>query len=233
MSILTDTDLKNILCYYESQLGDKKTLLIANGSDDCLTPMGYDLRVGGFYKSFISKPNLVPIKPGKKVEIRPGDIALIGTLEQLKMPKDCSISALILSRVSQVSRGLSNISTKVDPGWKEGELLIPVQNFSRDIIELEYGEKFCTVVFFKNESPASPYKGGSREKFVKLLAQVSRESLRKDFELGALSFFVIVTTFVIGYRFFGNTPGFGVTVAAGIALEKIATSLYARVIGRR
>ncbi|NWF61163.1 MAG: hypothetical protein HXY43_18375 [Fischerella sp.] len=188
MSILTDTDLKKILCYDEAQWNDNKPLLIEHGSDDCLTPMGYDLRVGGFYKTFIAKPNLDTLEEGKSVVIKPGDIALIGTYERLRMPQDGSISALILSRVSQVSRGLSNISTKVDPGWAEGELLIPVQNFSRDVIELKHKEKFCTIIFFKNESAASLYNSkSSRLKFFQLLAQTSRKSLNKDLQLGIIS----------------------------------------------
>lgn len=233
MSILTDTDLKKILCYDEGQWSKEKPLLIQYGSEKCLTPMGYDLRVGGFYKTFITKPNLVPLKKGEKATIKPGDIALIGTYEKLRMPKDGSISALILSRVSQVSRGLSNISTKVDPGWAEGELLIPVQNFSRDVIQLEYNEKFCTIVFFKNESNASPYNSSSsREKFFNLLAQTNRESLSKDFQLAAISVVVYGIFVGIGYHFFGNTSGFGITVALGIAVEKIASGIAAKIIGR-
>lgn len=234
MSILTDTDLTKILCYDEAQWDEDKTLLIQHGSDDCLTPMGYDLSVGSFYKTFIAKPNLVTIKKGGKVAIKPGDIALIGSLEKLKMPKDGSISALILSRVSQVSRGISNISTKVDPGWAEGELLIPVQNFSRDVIELDYAEKFCTIVFFKNESPASPYNSrSSREKFFNLLAKTNSESLAKDFQLAAVSIFIYGISIAIGYNLYGDKPTFGVIVGVGIAIEKIVSPIAARIIGRR
>lgn len=233
MSILTDTNLKKILCYDEGQWSDKKPLLIQQGSDECLTPMGYDLRVGGFYKTFKNKPPLVPLKKGQKATIKPGDIALIGTREKLKMPKDGSISALILSRVSQVSRGLSNISTKVDPGWAEGELLIPVQNFSRDVIQLDYNEKFCTIVFFKNESAASQYSSkSSREKFFNLLAQTNRESLNRDFQLAAISLLVYGISFGLGYYFFRNNSGFAVTVAVGIAVEKIVSTVAAKLIGR-
>lgn len=233
MSILTDTDLKKILCYDEAQWSDKKPLLIQNGSEECLTPMGYDLRVGGFCKTFITKPHLIPLKKGKKATIKPGDIALIGTYEKLKMPKDGSISALILSRVSQVSRGLSNISTKVDPGWAEGELLIPVQNFSRDVIQLEYNERFCTIVFFKNESNASLYNSGSsKEKFFNLLAQTSRGSLSRDFQLAAISLLVYGLSFGLEYYFFRNTSGFAVTVAVGIAVEKVVSTIATKIIGR-
>ncbi|MHC5934156.1 dCTP deaminase domain-containing protein [Nostoc sp.] len=235
MSILTDTNLNEILCYEEAQWNEKKPLLIQDGSDDCITPMGYDLRVGGFYKTFIAKPNLDTLSEGETVAIKPGDIALIGTYEKLKMPKDGSISAFILSRVSQVSRGLSNISTKVDPGWAEGELLIPVQNFSRDVIKLNYKEKFCTLVFFKNESPASNLynSSSSRGKFFRLLSQTSRESFWKDFQLGLLSIFIIGLAGIVGYYKFGNSAGFGVTVTIGIAIERFVSVIAARMVGRR
>ncbi|MBD2442541.1 hypothetical protein H6G25_04860 [Dolichospermum sp. FACHB-1091] len=234
MSVLTNTDLRRILCYDENQWHEKP-LLIEDGLDDCITPMGYDLRVGGFYKRLIGKPNLDTLDEGKSIEIKPGDIALISTYEKLKMPKDASISALILSRVSQVSRGLSNISTKVDPGWGEGELLIPVQNFSKDVITLKYKEKFCTIVFFNNESPASPaYKpSSSRANFFKLLSQTNRASLVKDFQLGLVSILIIGIAVTMGYSYFGNSPGFGVTVTAGIAIERLASVIASRLIGRR
>ncbi|NJO75703.1 MAG: hypothetical protein HC833_19210 [Leptolyngbyaceae cyanobacterium RM1_406_9] len=179
MSVLTDSDIERIRCVDEGEWDqDSSKLLIQEFATDCLNPMGYDLRVGGFYKTFISKPNLVTIEDGEQVVIKPRDIALISTFEKIRMPKDGSVSALIMSRVTQVSRGLSHISTKVDPGWAEGELLIPVQNISRENINLLYQEKFCTVVFFKNESaPLSLYSSGaSRSKLVKLLAQTSRQS---------------------------------------------------------
>ncbi|MBD2628717.1 dCTP deaminase domain-containing protein [Trichormus variabilis] len=234
MSVLTNTDLRRILCYDES-LWSEKPLLIQDGSDDCITPMGYDLRVGGFYKRLIGKPNLDTLDEGQSVEIKPGDIALISTYEKLKMPQDASISALILSKISVVSSGLSNISTKVDPGWAEGELLIPVQNFSKDIIRLKYKDKFCTIVFFKNESSADPpYKpSSSRANFFKLLSQTNKESLVKDFQLGLVSILIIGTAVGLGFYYFGNSPGFGVTVTAGIAIEKIASVIVTRLIGRR
>lgn len=233
MSILTDTDLKKILCYDEAQWNDTKTLLIQDGSDQFLTPMGYDLRVGGFCKTFVIEPNLVLLSEGKKVQIKPGDIALIGTLEKLKMPQNGSISALILSKVSQVSRGLSNTSTKVDPGWAEGELLVPVQNFSRDPIELQYGEAFCTIVFFKNESEGSLYKSTGRQKFVKLLAQTRNKSLWNDLVIGLTSPIIILALVTTAYVFCKDSPGmFAGLVAASIAIAKGVSELVSKIIGR-
>lgn len=236
MSILTDTDLKQILHFDESQWIPENSLLIKGGSENCITPMGYDLRVGGFYKTFMTKPSLVSLDDStrKKVIIKPGDIALVGTLEQIKLPQDGSISALILSRVSQVSKGLSNISTKIDPGWKDEELLIPVQNFSRDTIELNHGEKLCTIVFFKNESNATNlYKSSSKTKFVKLLAQTSKDSWKREIAINVISLVIVAIFFAAGWVIFGNSVGFAVTVTFGLAIEKIITGLVTRGLGRR
>ena len=89
MSILTDTDLRKIICTNEAELTDDK-LLIQHFDDDCLTPMGYDLRVGCFYTQYASQPNLVNINEGEEIIIKPRNAALIATLEQIKMPKDGS-----------------------------------------------------------------------------------------------------------------------------------------------
>lgn len=235
MSVLTDTDICKILSTDENQWNQDEQLLVEGFSQDCLTPMGYDLRVGGFYKTFLARPNLVTIDLEESVVIKPRDIALIGTFEKIRMPKNGSVSALILSRVSQVSRGLSHVSTKVDPGWAEGELLVPVQNFSRDSIRLRYQEKFCTIVFFRNESPPSSLykKGASREKFFRLLAQTSQNSLFRDIGLAAIPVLVIIAIAAIGYKTFGNTTGFAASVAVGVATSQVITIIINRVSSRR
>lgn len=231
MSILTDSDIRSILCTTQETWNPETQLLIQDFSEECLTPMGYDLRVGDFYKTLTTKPNLVSLQPGGKVLVKPRDIALIGTLEKIRMPRNGSISAIILSKVSKVSKGLSHISTKVDPGWCEGELLVPVQNFSREIVGLQYSESFCTIIFFENKSkPSILYDSNtSRAKFFKLLAETSQSNWKKDIQLAALSIFIVGLSIAIGYSYFGNSPGFGTCVVAGVALEKIISSILSRV----
>ncbi len=221
MSILTDTDIRRILCVEEGQWDDKK-LLIKPFDEKCLTPISYDLRVGCFYKTYVSQPSLVTINEGGKIVIKPRDTVLIATYEQIKMPKDGSISALILSKVSQVARGLSQVSTKVDPGWGEGELLIPVQNLSRDIISLDQGDTFCTIIFFKNESaPTSVYNSSlSKLKLVKLLAKTKPESLFEELIFAFVPIGIISFGGLLGYVLFKNTIGLGVAVTASIAISQ-------------
>lgn len=150
MSILSDLEIKRLI---EADSEEKK-LIINSFEENCLTPMGYDLRVGGYYKSYENEIRQISIKEGEKIKIKPGETALINTLEEIVMPRECSIGALLVSKVSQVNKGLSHISTKIDPNWAGGSLQIAVSNFSKKIIELEYKEKICCIVFFNIENPS-------------------------------------------------------------------------------
>ncbi|MEW6068075.1 MAG: hypothetical protein AB1610_07285 [Nitrospirota bacterium] len=152
MSLLTDTNLKNMICS-ENTWTDKNKLHIYPFFEDCLTPVGYDLRVGSPYSSAL-KGGTFEIKEGDQIAIIPQDTVLITTLEEVGMPKDRTISALIASKVSKVSKGLSHISTTIDPDW-DGKLLIAIHNHSRDTVNLNFAEPLCTVVFFENKSPST------------------------------------------------------------------------------
>jgi hypothetical protein len=44
---------------------------------------------------------------------------------------------------------------------------------------------------------------------------------------------IIGIAVTMGYYYFGNSPGFGVTVTAGIAIERVASVIASRLIGRR
>ena len=149
MSILSDIEIKQLI---EAELEDEK-LLINPFEEDCLTPMGYDLRVGTRYKTYKNETRKLRINEGETITIEPGETALIVTLERICMPRNCSIGALLVSRVSQVNRGLSHISTKIDPNW-DGTLNLAVSNFSKKNIELKYQEKICCIIFFSIKKPS-------------------------------------------------------------------------------
>jgi deoxycytidine triphosphate deaminase len=220
MSLLTDTDLNKIL---NTELGEatEDSLTIYPYSKDSLTPVGYDLRVG---KTIANSDRLgrKTLSEGDCFTISPGSTALITTLENISMPKKRSISGLIESKVSKVSRGLSHISTTVDPDWN-GNLLIAIHNHSSEKIKLTYGEAFCTIIFIANQSPSTKVcnKQPGRldvlmEKFDQENARATKRRIFKE----VLPPIIVLIAGALGYFIFGNSPGFAALVAIGTAISQ-------------
>ena len=241
MSLLTDTDIRTILCNTEVWESPRETLRIFPFSEPSLTPVGYDLRVGGRYASSISAERY-ELGEGDVVTIRPGDTVLITTEESVDMPQSFTLSAFITSKVSKVSMGLSHISTNVDPDWR-GNLLIAMHNPSVATLTLKRGETFCTINFIQNLSPStkSSEKPPGRtdlllEAFVKNLREVKAErqieelasERRKriwNLSVLALQFLVIIVASLTGYHIFGNKPGFIASTALGVGAATLLQGL--------
>ncbi len=151
-AVLTDTDIREAMCTKE-ECKDPTKLHIYPFSEESLSPVGYDVRVGYRCTSTV-RSETVELKPGGKVKILPNDTCLITTLETVDMPKDRSLSGLIVSRVTMVSKGLSHISTSIDPDWF-GQLMIVVHNHANSSVELEVGTRLCTAVFLSNRSAST------------------------------------------------------------------------------
>jgi deoxycytidine triphosphate deaminase len=229
MSLLTDTNLRDMIAL-EQEWVDKNKIYIYPFSESNLTPVGYDLSVGDSYASAY-KPGRVDIRDGDRVIIKPGDTALITTLEKIGMPQNRTVSALVLSKVSKVSKGLSNISTTIDPDWK-GELLVAIHNHSRSSVSIGYGETFCTVVFLENKSPATKDCEKDQRRadiLVNEWTDVVRKSNRslklKETVKLLVPIGIILFFSSIGYRVFGNSPGFGTMTTVGVALSQVALNL--------
>jgi hypothetical protein len=139
------------------------------------------------------------------------------------MPQDGSMSALIVSKVSQVARGLSNISTKIDPNWAGGELLIAVHNFSRDIITLDYSEPICTVIFFENKtsSKKAPRSGG----IDRFSIASSQEAKIKRWILNIIPIIIVLAVPAIAYLIYGEGVIFTASVTIGVALSQIVAKI--------
>lgn len=172
MSVLTDTDILKILDTSGQHREDHR-LVIHPFSDKALTPVGYDLRVGLFYKSSTEEVG-VNLHEGERIVLRPGSTTNIRTLEWLAMPKDKTLSGLICSKVSLVARGLSHISTTVDPDWY-GPLSISVHNHAPTEIVLDVGQTFCTAMFLRNESPATKDSGFAPSRTDTLVTAITTE----------------------------------------------------------
>lgn len=225
MSLLTDTDLEKIISDESKECSHEK-IVICPYSEDCLTPIGYDLRVGN-KATTSNNDGYIPLLENKYLTIDPGATALILTLENLRMPRNRMISGLIESKVTKVSEGLSHISTTVDPDW-EGNLLIAVRNHSRKRIKIKYGEPFCTIIFIENKSastrPCEKDKGRSDiliKKFEKEAHAAARK--RRFFEYSPP--IIIIIGSLLGWLIFKNNPGFVAVVAICVALSQLVPSI--------
>ncbi|MEO1643432.1 MAG: hypothetical protein AAFR74_08860, partial [Pseudomonadota bacterium] len=154
---MTDTDILHLLAKGDGV--DATSLRIVGFDDVHLTPLGYDLRAGKTVQLSGEKtPHL--LNESDSVFIAPGQTALIETLEEISMPREGalakSLSGMIFSKVSAVSRGLSHISTTVDPDW-HGRLLIAVHNHANYPIKIAYGDAICTLSFIENKTKATRF----------------------------------------------------------------------------
>ncbi|MFB0515598.1 MAG: deoxycytidine triphosphate deaminase, partial [Candidatus Neomarinimicrobiota bacterium] len=114
MSLLTDVDIQKAL---------GKDIVIEPFSKDSLTPVGYDFTVGNYVLS-LEQGLLNPNHQGF-YELPPKSTVQILTKESLWVSG--RIGGTFHSKVSLVSKGLSHISTTLDPGWY-GPLLITIRN---------------------------------------------------------------------------------------------------------
>jgi len=92
----------------------------------------------------------IKLEEGQEFEILPHEMIAIKTEEEIGMPKNKMYSGIIVSKVSFVEKGLSHISTSLDPDWY-GELVVTLFNHSFRTIKLKRGEPFCTMILLKNE----------------------------------------------------------------------------------
>jgi deoxycytidine triphosphate deaminase len=138
MTILSDSDIKNLL---------DKEIVIQPFDENSLTPIGYDLRVGEFV--FSLDRGLLRHSNGLYF-IPPKNTVQILTMESLWVSN--KIAGTFHSMVSIASKGLSHISTTLDPGWY-GPLLITLRNNTNSKIALEVGSSFVTLIFYRLSKP--------------------------------------------------------------------------------
>lgn len=160
MSLITDRVIEDeLLCtdkneWFRREGIKREKLLIANYDKQCLTPVGYDLRVGRRYLKMYSRAsNLTRIEEGGEIAILPHEIVAIETEEFIGMPRNKMYSGIIVSKVSTGEKGFSHISTSVDADW-EGELIITLTNNTERKLVLKRKQPFCTMILFENKKPA-------------------------------------------------------------------------------
>lgn len=127
---------------------DREQLLSEND-----TNASYDLRVGQEYRDHrdINKKDL---PQDGIIKLLPGAAVMIQTEEFVHFPK--SAFGHIVPKVGLLQKGISNTSSKVDPGYN-GPLIITVFNLGKKTVQLKRGDPFCTLYVLQVLGGARPY----------------------------------------------------------------------------
>lgn len=113
----------------------------------------YDLRVGDEYRDHRDSGKADLLDNGK-ISLQPGSAVIIETAEEFQFPK--SRFGHVVPKVSLLQDGLSNTSSKVDPGYN-GRLSITVFNLGKRTIELKKHQPFCTLYILDVGEGSIPY----------------------------------------------------------------------------
>jgi deoxycytidine triphosphate deaminase len=113
----------------------------------------YDLRVGDEYRDHRDSGKTDLLKNGK-ISLQPGSAVIIETAELVHFPK--SRFGHVVPKVSLLQEGLSNTSSKIDPGYR-GKLSITVFNLGKRTVELTQGQVFCTLYVLDVGQGVIPY----------------------------------------------------------------------------
>jgi len=125
------------------------------------TNISYDLRVGELYRDHRDQGSY-ELHADQELILRPGAAVIVQTEEIVHLPK--TMFGHIVPKVSLLQKGLSNTSSKVDPGYP-GPLLITVFNLGKRRVSLKRGDKFCCLYILEVSGLARPY-GGDRKRIL-------------------------------------------------------------------
>jgi dCTP deaminase len=123
-------------------------------TDSKSSNVSYDLRVGEEYKGHADM-HKTGVAEGDKVRLDPGAAVIIETEEEVNFPR-CRFGHIV-PKVTLLQKGISNTSSKVDPGYS-GKLLITVFNLGKKTVELKRKEPFCTLYVLNVEDGSIAYE---------------------------------------------------------------------------
>ncbi|MFW9263515.1 dCTP deaminase domain-containing protein [Nostoc sp. CALU 546] len=140
MSILSDQDIKYLL---------NKEIVIYPYGEDCISPLGYDLRIG--YAINLSDGHQSTVSEGTgKILIPARTSTFIITKEHVYLSR--RIAGTLHARGSLAARGLYINSTTIDPNWG-GQLTFLISNISDKPVELDVESRFVTLIFHRVNTP--------------------------------------------------------------------------------
>lgn len=108
-----------------------------------LSQAGYDVRAR--------------IKDDKPLVLRPGEFALLVTMEHFEIPNDIVADVKDKSTLARI--GLSLMNTRIEPGWR-GYLTLEASNRSnKGSITIWNGMPIAQLCFWWTDYPCRPYDG--------------------------------------------------------------------------
>jgi dCTP deaminase len=105
----------------------------------------YDLRIGPTYRDH-KNPAQTDLGQDGELKLLPGSAVIVATQEEVRFPKCCF--GLIVPKVGLLHRGISNTTSKIDPGYS-GRLYVTLFNLGKQNVVLHRGDKFCSLVIFR------------------------------------------------------------------------------------
>jgi deoxycytidine triphosphate deaminase len=111
------------------------------GALNLASNVSYDLRVGSDYRDH-RDAGRTKLDDDGKIVILPHNAVIIETRERVYFPR--SRFGVIVPKVGLLQEGISNTTSKIDPGYN-GRLLITVFNLGQKKVVLRAGQPFCTL----------------------------------------------------------------------------------------
>lgn len=143
---------------------------IIDGAPECIGVNSYEVRLGK-KALFYATGEEVSIPPGSYLEIDPGDLVAVESLEKVDfsqnivktLDKPHGIFAWITPTTTMMREGFGFASTKVDAGYR-GNLNWSIRNNSIKPIRLQQGERIFKLTIMELEAGEEPEKFyGERE----------------------------------------------------------------------
>lgn len=137
--------------------------VILEGVPECVRPTSYEVRLGNRAK-FDSTGEEMEITPGFFLEIEPGELVIVASLEKLDFSrqtleplKKLGLVGFITPTTTMMREGFLFASTKVDPGFC-GTLNWGIRNSSINSVRLAYGERLFKLTLFELQPDEVPDK---------------------------------------------------------------------------
>jgi dCTP deaminase len=153
------------------------------------TNVSYDLRVGCEYRDHRDAGKKDLPQDGEIV-LLPGAAVIVETEELVHFPK--SAFGHIVPKVSLLQMGISNTSSKVDPGYN-GNLLVTIFNLGKKTVQLHRGERFCSLYVLQVLEGARPYDKPAK----RILGESRRRPWQKLRDLLEMNSALIVVLLII------------------------------------